>query len=153
MSGDDETRGSKPLKLDQLSLEAIIEGVAAKLKKDCTHGKQGEHSGSLIALCSNKNPGEPSNSARLISLLHPNPLMGNKETNSRISQTKQDTALHSMAQHSMAQHGTAQHSMAQHSTAQHGIAQHGMAQHDTAWHGMAWHNAAWHGMAWHRKVR
>ena len=70
MSGDDETRVGEPLKLDQQSLDAIIEGVAAKLKKDCTRGKQGEHSGSLTESGSSKNSGEhlggPS-SARLIS--------------------------------------------------------------------------------------
>lgn len=74
MSGDDETRGGEPLKLDQQALEAIIEGVAAKLKKDCTHGKQGEHSGSLTASDSSRNSGEhliSPNSARLFSPLHP----------------------------------------------------------------------------------
>ena len=74
MSGDDETCGGEPLKLDQQSLEAIIEGVAAKLKKDCTRGKQGEHSSSLTEPGSSKNSGEHligPISARLISPLHP----------------------------------------------------------------------------------
>ena len=71
MSGDDETRDQEHLKLDQRSLEAIIEGVTAKLKEDCTRGKQGEHSGSLAASGSSKNSGEhldSPNSARLFSL-------------------------------------------------------------------------------------
>ena len=66
MNGDDETRDQEHLKLDQRSLEAIIEGVAAKLKEDCTRGKQGEHSGSLAA--SGSKSGEhldSPNSARL----------------------------------------------------------------------------------------
>ena len=55
MNGDDKPRDGEPLKLDQQSLEAIIEGVAAKLKKDGTREKQGEHSGSVTA---SKNSGE-----------------------------------------------------------------------------------------------
>ena len=42
MSSDDENSGKEVLKLDPKSLEAIIEGVAAKLRP----AKPGEHSGS-----------------------------------------------------------------------------------------------------------
>lgn len=114
MSSDDETRGGEPLKLDQQSLEAIIKGVAAKLKKDCTHGKQGKHSGSVTASGSSKNSGEllvSPNSARCISPLH---LHGceifhyweiYKPVAEWETSGKPDQARLSMARHNMAWHG------------------------------------------------
>jgi hypothetical protein len=48
--GDKEKEtGKEPLQLDPKALEAIIEGVATKLREECKGHKPGEHSGSESA--------------------------------------------------------------------------------------------------------
>ena len=63
----------EPLKLDQQSLDSIIEGVAAKLRKDYKRGNQGEHSGFLMESGSSKNSGEHLDGPSSAGLISPSP--------------------------------------------------------------------------------
>ena len=56
-NGDKMPTEKEALLLDPKSLEAIIDGVAAKLREECTR-KPGEHSGSMTASSSGGNRGE-----------------------------------------------------------------------------------------------
>ena len=51
-------KGKEPLQLDAQALEAIIEGVASKLREECKGRKPGEHSGSETASSSSGTGGE-----------------------------------------------------------------------------------------------
>ena len=141
MSGDDETRDQEHLKLDQRSLEAIIEGVAAKLKEDCTRGKQGEHSGSLAASGSSKNSGEHLDSPNSARLFSPSTRGGVKFFHYReISKPMAERYLTP----DQARHGTARHGRAWHGSAWQIMARLGMARHGSAWQGTAWQGTALH---------
>ena len=54
----DKGKRKEPLQLDAQALEAIIEGVASKLREECKGHKPGEHSGSDTASSSSGTGGE-----------------------------------------------------------------------------------------------